>query len=168
MKKLIFILLVVFVLVFCEKDLDMDKLDNEYLVFISYDISIKFNDFSIYYIFDSILIIGDKKDFEYWKDENVQIIINVFKIKMNVVGYIVVNKDDVDFGLQVSYVVSIYYFYGYYNDGFWWGYYFGYWYFGYWGGNWGGGWYYFYFIIYSYSIGLLLVDMINLKNVLEG
>ena len=39
--------------------------------------------FSTYYIPDSILIIGDKNDPEYWKDENAQIIINAFKTKMN-------------------------------------------------------------------------------------
>ena len=56
MKKLIPILLAVFALVSCEKDPDMDKLDNEYLVFTSHDTSTKFNDFSTYYIPDSILI----------------------------------------------------------------------------------------------------------------
>lgn len=168
MKKLIPILLAVFALVSCEKDPDMDKLDNEYLVFTSHDTSTKFNDFSTYYIPDSILIIGDKKDPEYWKDENAQIIINAFKTKMNAAGYTAANKDDADLGLQVSYVASTYYFHGYYNDGPWWGYYPGYWYPGYWGGNWGGGWYYPYPITYSYSTGSLLADMINLKNAPEG
>lgn len=117
MKKLIPILLAVFALVSCEKDPDMDKLDNEYLVFTSHDTSTKFNDFSTYYIPDSILIIGDKKDPEYWKDENAQIIINAFKTKMNAAGYTAANKDEADLGLQVSYVASTYYFHGYYNDG---------------------------------------------------
>ena len=103
MKKLIPILLAVFALVSCEKDPDMDKLDNEYLVFTSHDTSTKFNDFSTYYIPDSILIIGDKKDPEYWKDENAQIIINAFKTKMNAAGYTAANKDEADLGLQVSY-----------------------------------------------------------------
>ena len=120
MKKLIPILLAVFALVSCEKDPDMDKLDNEYLVFTSHDTSTKFNDFSTYYIPDSILIIGDKKDPEYWKDENAQTIINAFKTKMNAAGYTAVDKDDADLGLQVSYVASTYYFHGYYNDGPWW------------------------------------------------
>ena len=122
MKKLIPILLAVFALVSCEKDPDMDKLDNEYLVFTSHDTSTKFNDFSTYYIPDSILIIGDKKDPEYWKDENAQTIINAFKTKMNAAGYTAVDKDDADLGLQVSYVASTYYFHGDYNDGPWWGY----------------------------------------------
>lgn len=96
-------------MVSCEKDPDMDKLDNEYLVFTSHDTSTKFNDFSTYYIPDSILIIGDKKDPEYWKDENAQTIINAFKTKMNAAGYTAVDKDDADLGLQVSYVASTYY-----------------------------------------------------------
>ena len=100
MKKLIPILLAVFALVSCEKDPDMDKLDNEYLVFTSHDTSTKFNDFSTYYIPDSILIIGDKKDPEYWKDENAQTIINAFKTKMNAAGYTAVDKDDADLGLH--------------------------------------------------------------------
>ena len=88
MKKLIPILLAVFALVSCEKDPDMDKLDNEYLVFTSHDTSTKFNDFSTYYIPDSILIIGDKKDPEYWKDENAQTIINAFvKLQINAPSY---------------------------------------------------------------------------------
>lgn len=61
MKKLIPILLAVFALVSCEKDPDMDKLDNEYLVFTNHDTSTKFSDFNTYYIPDSILVIGDKK-----------------------------------------------------------------------------------------------------------
>lgn len=42
MKRLIFILLVVFVFVVCEKDFDMDKLDNDYLVYINYDKKVDF------------------------------------------------------------------------------------------------------------------------------
>ena len=120
MKKLIPILLAVFALVSCEKDPDMDKLDNEYLVFTSHDTSTKFSDFSTYYIPDSILVIGDKKDPEYWKDENAQTLINTFVTKMNAAGYTRISeKEDADLGLQVSYVASTYYFQGYYNDGPW-------------------------------------------------
>lgn len=164
MKKLIPILLAVFALVSCEKDPDMDKLDNEYLVFTSHDTSTTFSNFSTYYIPDSILIIGDKKDPEYWKDDNAQQIIQAYVSKMNTAGYQrVTDKADADLGLQVSYVASTYYFTGYYNDGPWWGYYPGYWYPGYWGNYWGGGWYYPYPITYSYSTGSLLTDMANLE-----
>lgn len=164
MKKLIPILLAVFALVSCEKDPDTDKLDNEYLVFTSHDTSTKFSDFSTYYIPDSILIIGDKKDPEYWKDDDAQELIGEFIAQMDKAGYTrTTEKEDADLGLQMSYVASTYYFSGYYNDGPWWGYYPGYWYPGYWGGVWGGGWYYPYPITYSYSTGSLLTDMVNLK-----
>ena len=81
MKKLIPILLAVFALVSCEKDPDMDKLDNEYLVFTNHDTSAKFNSFSTYYVPDSILVIGDSKEPEYWKDDNAQLIISAFVAK---------------------------------------------------------------------------------------
>lgn len=163
MKKLIPILLAVFALVSCEKDPDMDKLDNEYLVFTSHDTSAKFSNYSTYYVPDSILIIGDKKEPEYWKDENAMTIIKAYVAKMNAAGYTRTQmKDQADLGLQLSYVASTYFFTGYYNNSAWWNYYPGYWYTGYWG-NWGGGWYYPYPITYSYSTGSLLADLINLK-----
>ena len=145
----------------------MDKLDNEYLVFTSHDTSTKFNDFSTYYIPDSILIIGDKKDPEYWKDENAQIIINALKTKMNAAGYTAANKDEADLGLQVSYVASTYIstvtimtdpggaiipVIGIPATG-----------------RQLGRWMVLsYPITYSYSTGSLLADMINLKNAPEG
>ena len=84
MKKLIPILLAVFALASCEKDPDMDKLDNEYLVFTNHDTSAKFNSFSTYYVPDSILLIGDSKEPEYWKDDNAQLIISAFVAKWTV------------------------------------------------------------------------------------
>ena len=163
MKKLIPILLAVFALVSCEKDPDMDKLDNEYLVFTNHDTSAKFNSFSTYYVPDSILVIGDSKEPEYWKDDNAQLIISAFVAKMDGAGYMrTPDKEDADLGLQLSYVASTYYFSGYYNNGPWWNYYPGYWIPGYWGGYWGGGWYYPYSITYSYSTGSLLADLVNL------
>lgn len=169
MKKLIPILLAVLALASCEKEPDMNKLDYEYLVFTSHDTATEFTGFSTYYIPDSILVIGDKKDPEYWKDENAQALIRAFVTQMNTTGYTrVADKEKADLGLQVSYIASTYYFQGYYDDGPWWGYYPGYWYPGYWGGNWGGGWYYPYPITYSYSTGSLLADMVNLKNAPEG
>ena len=69
MKRLIPILLAVFAFAACEKDPDMDKLDNDYLVYTNYDKKADFKQFSTYYIPDSVLVIGDKKDPEYWKGE---------------------------------------------------------------------------------------------------
>ena len=61
MKKFIPLLLAVFAvtLASCEKDPDMDKLDNNYLVYTNYDKKADFKTFETYYLPDSILVIGD-------------------------------------------------------------------------------------------------------------
>ncbi len=71
MKKFIPLLLAVFAIAFvsCEKDPDMDKLDSKYLVYTNYDTKADFKAFKTYYLPDSILVIGNSKDAEYWKDE---------------------------------------------------------------------------------------------------
>ena len=52
MKKLIPILLAVFALASCEKDPDMGKLDDNYLVYTNYDKQANFKDFSTFYLAD--------------------------------------------------------------------------------------------------------------------
>ena len=66
MKKFIPLLLAVFAvtLASCEKDPDMDKLDNNYLVYTNYDKKADFKTFETYYLPDSILVIGDKENAE--------------------------------------------------------------------------------------------------------
>lgn len=142
MKKFIPLLLAVFAvtLASCEKDPDMDKLDNNYLVYTNYDKKADFKTFETYYLPDSILVIGDKENAEYWKDENAQEILSAYVANMNSRGYIRVDdREEADLGLQVSYVRSTYYFTDYGRPEWWWNYP-GYWDAPYWG-NWGG-WYY--------------------------
>ena len=69
MKKLIPILLAVFALASCEKDPDMGKLDNNYLVYTNYD---KKADFKVptFYLADQILVINDSKEPEYLEGDN--------------------------------------------------------------------------------------------------
>lgn len=43
------------------------------------------------------------------------------------------------------------------------GWYGGWWDVGFWGFYWGGGWYYFYLVIYSYDIGILIMEMVDLR-----
>lgn len=90
MKKFIPLLLAVFAvtLASCEKDPDMDKLDNNYLVYTNYDKKADFKTFETYYLPDSILVIGDKENAEYWKDENAQEILSAYVANMNSRGYI--------------------------------------------------------------------------------
>ena len=85
MKKFIPLLLAVFAvtLASCEKDPDMDKLDNNYLVYTNYDKKADFKTFETYYLPDSILVIGDKENAEYWKDENAQEILSAYVANMN-------------------------------------------------------------------------------------
>lgn len=72
MKKLLFLLFMfVMIVILCEKDLDMNKLDSDYSVYIDYDNSVYFNEFFIYYLLDSILVLDNSLKVNYWKDENV-------------------------------------------------------------------------------------------------
>ena len=85
MKKFIPLLLAVFAIAFvsCEKDPDMDKLDSKYLVYTNYDTKADFKAFETYYLPDSILVIGNSKDAEYWKDESAQEILSAYVANMN-------------------------------------------------------------------------------------
>ncbi len=120
----------------CEKDADTDKLDNKFVVYTNYDKNASFSAFNTYYLPDSILIIGDKKEAEYWNDENAQLIISTYAANMANRGYVRTdNKEEADLGLQVSYVKSTYFVTNYGQPQWWWGYP-GYWDTPYWG-NWG-------------------------------
>lgn len=156
------ILLAAFALTACEKDPDMDKLDNKYLVYTNHDKAADFKTFQTYYMPDSILVIGDKKDAEYWKDEYAQKVLNAYVTNMASRGYTrTQERDEADLGLQISYVRSTYYVTDYGQPEWWWGYP-GYWDAPYWG-NWGGGWYYPYAVSYSYSTGSYLTELLNLN-----
>lgn len=139
----------------------MDKLDNDYLVYTNYDKKADFKQFSTYYIPDSVLVIGDKKDPEYWKGEAAAAIINAYKDNLNSKGFAYTdNKDAADLGVQISYVQSTYYFTDYGQPEWWWNYP-GYWDAPYWG-NWGG-WYYPYVVNYSITTNSFLTEIMNLK-----
>ena len=163
MKKFIPLLLAVFAIAFvsCEKDPDMDKLDSKYLVYTNYDTKADFKAFETYYLPDSILVIGNSKDAEYWKDESAQEILSAYVTNLNNRGYVRVDKrETADLGLQVSYVKSTYYFTDYGRPEWWWNYP-GYWDAPYWG-NWGG-WYYPYAVNYAYSTGSFITELLNLN-----
>lgn len=165
MKKLVPILIAVFAFMSCEKDPDLSKLDNDYLVFTNYDKKADFKSFKTYYLPDSVMVIGDKEKPEYWTGDSAEPIIQAYVTNMNSRGYTRVDsKEEANMGLQVSYIASTYYFTSYnngYNSPYWWWGYPGYWNSLYWG-NWGGSWYYPYSITYSYSTGSLLTDLVNL------
>lgn len=161
MKKLIPLLFAVLLFASCQKDPDLDKLDNDFVVFTNYDRNTNFASYGTYYIPDSVLLMTSSGKAEYWTDANADQIINTFKAQMTARGYeFVPDKADADLGIQVSYVESTNYFYNYAGSP-WWGGYPGYWYPGYWGPGWGD-WYYPYPIVYSYSVGSLVAEMVAL------
>lgn len=164
MKKIIFFFLVTFALSSCQKDPNMSDLDADFVVITDHDKDANFNSYSTYFVPDSVLIIDKNATPRYWKsDEAVDIIPAVVK-NMNNRGYTQVNdKANADLGIQISFVTDVSYFYNYNNNnGNWWWGYPGYWSPGYWG-NWGG-WYYPYPVTYSYKVGSLLVEMVDLQS----
>lgn len=161
MKKLIPILLAVFAFASCEKDPDMGKLDNNYLVYTNYDKKADFKTPTTFYLADKILVISNKEEPEYLEGQAAEDILAAYTDNMEARGYEAVAKEEAQLGIQVSYILSTYYFTDYRQPEWWWGYP-GYWNTGYWGGNWGG-WYYPYAVTYSYSTNSFLTEMVNLS-----
>ena len=139
----------------CQKDPDIDRLDNSYLVYTNYDSGTNFSSFNTFYVIDSILIIDNSEKATYWNNANSQKIVDAFTAKLALAGYEEVENETLaDIVLQLSYVNTTYYF-NVYNPGPWWNSYPGYW-------NWGGwGWYYPYSFTYSYSTGSIIGELVD-------
>ena len=162
MKKLIYVLIAVFALTSCREDPDLGDLSSDFLVFTNYDGKADFNRFTRYYMPDSVMVIGDTKDPEYWTGSKAADILKAYEDNMQACGYVRADdKSEADVGLQISYVQSVAYFVDYRNP-YWWNEYPGYWLPGYWG-DWGY-WYYPYPVVYSYSVGSLLTEMVDLST----
>ena len=162
MKKLIYVLIAVFALTSCREDPDLGDLSSDFLVFTNYDGKADFNRFTRYYMPDSVMVIGDTKDPEYWTGSKAADILKAYEDNMQACGYVRTDdKSEADVGLQISYVQSVAYFVDYRNP-YWWNEYPGYWLPGYWG-EWGY-WYYPYPVVYSYSVGSLLTEMVDLST----
>ncbi len=144
----------------CQKDPSTSDLHRDYLVYTDYDSEADFAAFETFYIPDSILVIGNNKKTEYWKDENALEIVATVAAEMEAAGYLpVAEKADADLGIQLSYVERETYFVGYDSPYWWWNYPY-YWTPGYWG-DWLG-WHYPYYVYYGYTAGSLLLEMVNL------
>ena len=162
MKKLIYVLIAVFALTSCREDPDLGDLSSDFLVFTNYDGKADFNRFTRYYMPDSVMVIGDTKDPEYWTGSKAADILKAYEDNMQACGYVRTDdKSEADVGLQISYVQSVAYFVDYRNP-YWWNEYPGYWLPGSWG-DWGY-WYYPYPVVYSYSVGSLLTEMVDLST----
>lgn len=105
MKKLLFpLFMLAMIVTSCEKDPDMNKLDSDYSVYTDYDNSAHFNEFSTYYLPDSILVPDNSLKANYWKDENAQNIISAVAHEMEQKGYVrTEDKEKANVGIQLSY-----------------------------------------------------------------
>lgn len=159
MKKLLFpLFMLAMIVTSCEKDPDMNKLDSDYSVYTDYDNSVHFNEFSTYYLPDSILVPDNSLKANYWKDENAQNIISAVAHEMEQKGYVrTEDKEKANVGIQLSYAQQRIQM----TTGGWYG---GWWDAGFWGPYWGGGWYYPYPVTYSYDTGTLIMEMVDLRQ----
>lgn len=169
MKKIIPFFLLILLLASCQKDPDLSKLDDDFVVFTNHDKSANFTSFTKFYVPDSVLVIGKSDKAEYWTATEANQIITTLVNGLENRGYTrTMVKDSADIGLQASYIENVNYFANYHEDNpYWWWGYPGYWNPGYWGPSWGSSWhdwYYPYPVIYSYSVGSLLVEMVDLME----
>ena len=108
MKKLIYVLIAVFALTSCREDPDLGDLSSDFLVFTNYDGKADFNRFTRYYMPDSVMVIGDTKDPEYWTGSKAADILKAYEDNMQACGYVRTDdKSEADVGLQISYVQSV-------------------------------------------------------------
>ncbi len=146
----------------CQKEPSTSDLHRDFLVYTAYDTDVNFDDFATYFLPDSILIIGNKNQTEYWSDNVAQEIIATVAAGLDAAGYSrSYNKETADLGMQLSFVRRVTYFVGY-NNPYWWWYYPYYWTPNYWG-NWTG-WHYPYEVYYGYTAGSLLTEMVDLET----
>ena len=61
MKKIIPFFLLILLLASCQKDPDMSKLDNDFVVYTNHDSKTDFKSFTTFYIPDSVLVIGNSE-----------------------------------------------------------------------------------------------------------
>ena len=162
MKKLIPFLFVFLLLASCEKDPDLDKVQNEYVTYTQYDKTANFSKGSTFFIADSVLAITSDSKASYLAPAIGDYIINAYVTNMEARGYTrVMDKADATYGMQVSFVESTYYFA---NNPYWWNSCPWYWSPSYWGPWYGGGWYYPYQFIYSYTNGALIGELVDLTT----
>ena len=163
MKKLILLLSVIFAFSACEKDPDMERLEDDYLVYTNHDSKTNFKILQTFYLPSRILIISDDETSTYLDEETTESILSAYTENMEERGYrLTYNKTEADLGIQISYIQSNRFFAGH-NTGQWWWQYPSYWTPDYWG-NWEE-WHYPFETNYSYNTNSFLIEMVNLHPI---
>lgn len=162
-KNYLFFAFLILIFASCQKDPDMGELDVDFVVVTDYDSDVNFGTFGTYYIPDSILVIGSSST-PTWVASQGDDVIQEIVDNMDQRGYTrSSNKATADLGIQATFIQNTtyiasdplypYWWWGYPGPDFW--------------GDWGG-WYYPYPIVYSYNVGTLIAEMVNLNSPTTG
>jgi hypothetical protein len=111
MKRLIPLLFTGLLLVSCEKEPNLDNVQDEYVIYTQYDKNANFTKGKHFFIPDSVLVLGNKEKGATYLDYSIgNNIINAYSIEMEKQGYVKTsNKEEADYGLQISYLENTYY-----------------------------------------------------------
>lgn len=165
MKRFIPLLFTAILFVSCEKEPNLDKLINNYVVYTQFDKGANFSKDSTFFIPDSILVITDNKSAKptYLERQVSNYLINAYSSHMATRGYHrEFDKSKATYGLQVSFIENTYYFSA---GNPWWSTYPWYWSPSYWWPWYTGSWYYPYPFIYSHTAGSLVCEMVDISSV---
>ena len=123
MKKILPFFLLVLLLASCQKDPDMSKLSDDFVVFTDHSKDANFESFTTFYIPDSVMVIGSSEKPEFWSATEADDIVSTLVSGMEGRGYTrASDKESADLGLQVSFVKNVNYFTNYHDIPYcWWG-----------------------------------------------
>lgn len=170
MKRVIPVFLLALAFSACQNEPDLNELSSDLIVYTSYDKDCDFGKYDTFAIPDSILLLSDNNKPAYYSSEDPRTasIVGAFVSEMESRGFKKVKKDaDPDLGIQISFVKNTNTIVSYAAaDPYWWYGYGYYWPYSYWDPYYAGwGPYYTYPITYSYSVGSLIAEIIDLENV---
>ena len=108
MKKILPFFLLVLLLASCQKDPDMSKLSDDFVVFTDHNKDANFESFTTFYIPDSVMVIGSSEKPEFWSATEADDIGSTLVSGMEGRGYTrASDKESADLGLQVSFVKNV-------------------------------------------------------------
>ena len=108
MKKILPFFLLVLLLASCQKDPDMSKLSDDFVVFTDHNKDANFESFTTFYIPDSVMVIGSSEKPEFWSATEADDIVSTLVSGMEGRGYTrASDKESADLGLQVSFVKNV-------------------------------------------------------------
>ena len=90
----------------CQKDPSTSDLHRDYLVYTACDSGTDFSAIGTYFLPDSILIIGNSDQTEYWKDEDALQIIDVVENGMNNAGYTRTDDTEAHYALSLEVMLT--------------------------------------------------------------